>query len=122
MEIRTAAVYGIFVMMCVNVASLMMKNVGIEGLPIDPYNHTQVDDPLNTTQPLDTWTHQDTTFYDISAGIINFWYRNIPFIEGFGAMLQAYGCPQFIYRPLHDIWRFMLFTFTFLFYIGGRNV
>ena len=122
MDLSRAAIYGLFVMMCVNSSAAMLATIDINTAPLPAWNETQIQGALNSTEIVESWAGADSAFYDIGAGLNSWWYRNIPLIEAFPAQLQAYGVPAFIYNPIHDIWRLLWVTFVSLVVIAGRNV
>ena len=122
MELGRAAIYGLFVMMCMNAVSIMLGQIGITGVPVSAWNQTNVEQSLNASEIVDTWTWQNPSCYDIAKGLTFFWYRTVPIIESFPNLLQSYGCPSFIYNPIHNIWRRSWTTIVALVIIAGRRV
>jgi len=121
MEIRTATMYGIFVMMCINAFAIMLNQVGIEGVPIPAWDETQMEN-LNVSATIEGGSFETTQFYDIGGGLLTWWYKCVPIIEAFPQLLASYGVPSFIYNPIHTIWRFMWMAFVTLVALAGRNV
>jgi hypothetical protein len=125
MDLGKAAIYGIFVMMAINIAAGMLNHINITGSPIAAYDGTnQWTEAMNSTEVVEAWgSDPDSQYgYDVGTGLSNWWYRTIPVIESFPGTLRAFGCPEFIYRPLHDIWRLLWMGFVTLVFIAGRNV
>lgn len=121
MELGRASMYILFVMLCIDAAAIMIDTVGVEGTPVSAWNQTQYGESMNTTKTVEEWSWQ-TAFWDIAFGLTTWWYKSVPIIESFPAMLAAYGCPDFIYNPLHNIWRTMWMTTVALVIIAGRRV
>jgi hypothetical protein len=121
MELGRACIYILIVMMSINAVSSMMGYVGIEGVPLSAYNQTQFREAMNSTETVENWSWQ-TEFWDVAYGLTTWWYKTLPLIEAFPAMLAAHGCPSFIYNPLHDIWRFIWMATITLVIISGRRL
>lgn len=119
MDLLKATIYILVIMMGVNAISLMMTTVGMS--TITPYNTSQVEGAFNASEIVDSWGWGDNAFYDIGTGLLGFWFRTVPLIEAFPEMLSAYGCPVFIYIPIHSIWRFMWIGALALGIIAGRQ-
>ena len=119
MDVLKAAIYMLVVMMSVNTISSMSTHVGISNNVA--MNATDVNAAFNATNIVESWGWEDNQFYDIGTALVSFWYRTIPYIEAFPHMLAAYGCPNFIYVPVHNIWRFLWMTAVSLGIIGGRR-
>jgi len=118
LKLKESAVYGLVVMMCINIFTGMLSTIGIQGTPVSG----QVTEAWNASTLVETFDWGTNAFYDIGSGLAFWWYRSIPLIEAFPATLQNYGCPSFIYNPIHDIWRFMWVTFVALVVIAGRDI
>ena len=106
-------------MMCINAVSYMTTYIGITNNVA--MNLTQATDALDPSELVDSWGWDDNPFYDIGTGLVSFWLRTIPGIEAFPEMLAAYGCPLFIYAPLHLVWRLLWITALALGVIAGRQ-
>ena len=119
MDLLKASIYIIVVMMGVNAVSMMMNHV--EMTVITPMNTTEIEGAFNATKLVDSWGWSDNPFYDIATGLIAFWFATVPIIESFPHMLAVYGCPAFIYIPIHTIWRFMWLGAVALGIIAGRQ-
>ena len=119
MDVLKAVIYALVVMMSINAISLMTTTIGITNNVA--FNSTDINDALNTTEIVDSWGWDDNPFYDIGTGLVSFWFRTVPIVEEFPYMLLVYGCPTFIYVPLHTIWRFLWITAVALGIIAGRQ-
>jgi len=119
MDVLKASIYALVVMMCINAVSLMTTTIGITNNVA--YNATQVIEALDASAIVDSWGWEDNPFYDIATGLLSYWFRSIPVIEEFPYMLAAYGCPNFIYIPLHTVWRMMWVIVVSLTVIAGRQ-
>jgi len=119
MDILKAVIYLLVVMMSINAISYMTTHIGITNNVA--MNATDMNDALNATEVVDSWGWEDNPFYDIGTGLVSFWFRTVPLIEEFPYMLATYGCPAFIYIPIHSIWRFMWITAVSLGIIAGRQ-
>jgi len=119
MDLLKASIYIVIVMMGVNAVSMMMNEVGMT--TITPWNTTEIEGAFNATKLVDSWGWSDNPFYDIATGLIAFWFATVPIIESFPHMLAVYGCPAFIYIPIHTIWRFMWLGAVALGIIAGRQ-
>ena len=119
MDLLKASIYIVIVMMGVNAVSMMMNEVGMT--TITPMNTTGTIGALDTGALVDSWGWGDNPFYDIATGLLAFWLKTVPIIESFPHMLAVYGCPAFIYIPIHTIWRFMWLGAVALGIIAGRQ-
>lgn len=119
MDVLKAAIYIVVVMLGIDAVSLMMVSAGMEAT--ESFNSTITEGAFNATELVDSWGWSDNPFYDIATGLIAFWFATVPIIESFPYMLAVYGCPTFIYVPIHTIWRFMWLTAVALGIIAGRQ-
>lgn len=119
MDVLKAVVYIVVVMLGIDAVSLMMVSAGMEAT--EPFNSTITEGAFNATELVDSWGWSDNPFYDIATGLIAFWFATVPLIESFPHMLAVYGCPTFIYVPIHTIWRFLWLTAVALNIIAGRQ-
>lgn len=122
MELGRASIYILITMMCINAVSAMMGHIGIEGVPATAWNQTQFEEAVNPDPMVMQWAPWQQPFWDIGYGLITWWQTTVPVIEAFPAMLDAYGCPGFIYSPIFNIWRFMWITTIALVIISGRRL
>ena len=119
MDLLKAGIYILVVMMGINAASMMLTHVGITNNTA--YNSTEIQGAFNATVIVDSWGWDDNPFYDIGTGLVSFWYRTVPVVEAFPHMCLVYGVDEFIYAPLHDIWRFIWIGAVALGIIAGRQ-
>ena len=119
MDILKACIYIVVVMLGIDAISIMMVEAGMEATT--PFNSTITEGAFNATELVDSWGWSDNPFYDIATGLIAFWFATVPVIGSFPYMLAVYGCPMFIYVPIHTIWRFMWLAAVALGIIAGRQ-
>jgi len=119
MDLLKASIYIVVVMLACDAVSIMMTEVGMT--VVTPLNTTITEGAFNATELVDSWGWSDNPFYDIATGLIAFWFATVPVIESFPYMLAVYGCPAFIYIPIHTIWRFMWLAAVALGIIAGRQ-
>jgi len=112
--------YAVIFMLCLGGATELLKGLDIVGVPIDPWSDEQVESSMNATEVVEALDWSERTFYDVGAGLGFLWNLNVPVIESFQGMLQAYGCPDIILNPLRLIWRAVWIGFIISF-ISGRD-
>lgn len=117
MDMLKAVVYIIMVQVATNmVAGYMLPAWGIT----PPYTDTPVVDP-DPGGVVDAWGGGESAFYDIAAGLVTLWGFIANLVQGFPAMLQAFGAPLWLYEPLYWIYRMMWLIAITLGVIAGRT-
>ena len=119
MDVLKAVIYILVVMRSINAISFMTTAIGITNNVA--MNATDVNNAFNATEIVNSWGWGDNPFYDIGTGLVSFWLGTVPIIEEFPHILAVYGCPAFIYIPIHAIWRFLWVTAVALGIIAGRQ-
>ena len=114
--------YILFVMVCIQCFAGILIDLGVEGVPMQAWNETDVEDKMNATMLVDSWTWEEQGLYgDVIAGLLFFWNSNLPIIEGFTSMLQNFGTPDYIVNMIKIPYRFLWVSFIVAF-ISGRNI
>lgn len=119
MDFLKAAIYILTLQLAVNGVLMMCEEVGM--VVITPMNQTQVEAALDTDSIIEDFAGEDTQFYDLARGLINFYTAASKLVFGLPMMLQAGGVPAFIYGPLYIIYLFIFFTAITLGVIAGRQ-
>ena len=115
MDLLKASLYIFFVMLSTTAIAGMLPYVGI--VPNYEYSMTTND---YASDLADSFGWGDNVFYDIGTGLLSFWLIAVPVVESFPGMLAAFGCPTWIYVPLHGIWRILWLSAIALGIIAGR--
>lgn len=118
--VSKSAFYLLFTMMCINVFSGMLNHVGIVGVPIQAIEWDEA--ALNPDLIINSTSQSELSWFDTGYGLSTFWYTCVPLIEQFPAMMKAYGVAEFIYKPIHNIWRLMWTVTITIVIIAGRDV
>jgi len=109
-------------MICTNVVTGMLAEIDITGTPTTPFNQTQIQENLNVSEAIESWSPTEFTFYDFVFGLLKWFGKAGTLITGFPNMLISFDVPIFIAQPLVTLWYFMFFTFIILGLIGGRDL
>ena len=110
--------YVLAVMMCFNVATVILANIGIEGVPLAAMSPDQIAEAYNATEIVESWNPATQEFYDVGAGLQFLWSKNAPLIESFVGTCEAFGAPDELVQPLRAIWRFFWVGFVISFFSG----
>ena len=112
--------YILFVMLGVNVMTLMLQGVGIQPIEVSPYNITEASKDFNATNIVEAWQWEEKSFYDVGSGLKFTWNIISTLVIGFPLMLSSMGIPSFIVYPLSAIWGFIWVGFVISF-LSGRE-
>lgn len=112
--------YIILASLCLGVATTLLQGVGITGVPMAAFDPAQVVASINGTAIVDAWSPENRDFFDIGSGLKFLWNLNLPIIEAFPAMLQAFGLPSFIIEAFRIPFRIAM-TGLAISFLSGRD-
>ena len=117
MDVLKATLYLLFVSVSINLIAGMLPYIGI----IPTYTGgTLVGDPAPDGL-VESYTGVDQQFYDVGTGLWAWWNMANMLIQGFPAMLEAFGAPTWLTEPLYWFYRLLWMTAVALGVIAGRT-
>jgi len=94
--------------------------VGLDPVPLTPYDPAQVEGEMNATSIVDSMGFRTGDYYgNIIDAIKTIWQQNIPIIEGFTEFLTNMGVPTFIIDFFKIPYRILLTWALFYLWRGG---
>lgn len=121
MDLRKSAMYLLIVMLSVNAWCLMLYEVDIGPVKVEPgWEQDSMEENLDLNATLQEYTW-DVAYSDFVFGLLRWLGVVWGLIAGFPNLLSSAGVPSFIVDPLYVIWSFIWFTVGLLYYIGGRE-
>lgn len=121
MDLRRSAMYLLVVMLCVNAWCIMLYEVSIGPVKVEPgWEQDSMEENLDFNATLQEYTW-NVAYSDFVFGVLRWLGVVWGLIAGFPILLSSAGVPSFIVGPLYVIWSFIWFTVGLLYYIGGRE-
>ena len=120
MQVKEMVFYLLFAGLCINGVFSAMSFIGIQPVPLTPWDADQFEENMNATELVESMGWRETDYYgNIIDAIRSIWNRNIPLIEGFTAYLTAMNVPSFIIDLVKIPYRFVLMWSLFFLWRGG---
>jgi len=120
MNVKDAMFTVLFAGICINAAFAALGSVGIEPIPLTPWDETQYEENMNATSIVGSMSSRSDEYYgNIIDAIKTMWTRNIPVIESFTEFLTNMGVQSFIIDLFRIPYRVLLVWALFYFWRGG---
>jgi hypothetical protein len=120
MEIKNALFTVLFAGICINAAFAAMGYVGIDPIPLTPWDETQFETNMNASALVGSMSSRSDDYYgNIIDAIRTIWNTNLPVIESFTEFLSNMGVPTFIIDLFRVPYRVLIVWSLFYLWRGG---
>lgn len=119
-NVSNVAMSGLFFMLCVNIAILVMDQ-GLS-MPVQvqtPMGTDQYGDTFNANTTVASWSGFDSQFYDIGFALFALWSKIWILVFGVPQLLGQMGIPTALTAGIYGAWSFLIFIFILAFIKGG---
>ena len=112
--------YVVIFMIAFGVADVILKEAGMEGYAIEPFDEEQITEALNGSRIVEAWNPSLNPFYDIGAGLRYMWNILSAVVLAFPATLTAYGVPTSIVDSVNVLYSLVVVG-VIIEFISGRE-
>lgn len=120
-NISNVAMSGLLLMLCINVAILVMDQ-GLN-MPVQVVTPSGTADyysnQFNSIVVVGAWSGFDSQFYDIGFAVFTLWSKIWVLAYGLPTLLASMGVPSALTGGIYAIWSFLIFIFVIAFIKGG---
>lgn len=120
-NISNVAMSGLLLMLCINVAILVMdQGLNMPVQVVTPSGTTDYySNQFNSTAVVGAWSGFDSQFYDIGFAVFTLWSKIWVLAYGLPTLLASMGVPSALTGGIYAIWSFLIFIFVIAFIKGG---